>query len=147
MRAVKLSCVVSVLSLLFVVTGCSSGSSGDGDAAATKSTTVALPEVAASEFEDMTGKGAITITVKDNTFSPQYVTVSPGTKITFDNKGRNPHNVIPVEKDEFDKIPTDALQPGDQATIVIDDVGLDAYYCSLHGTATAGMTGRIQVAN
>ena len=43
------------------------------------------------------------------------MTVSPGTKITFDNKGRNPHNVIPVDEDQFEAIPTDEFQPGDTA--------------------------------
>jgi plastocyanin len=119
---------------------------GEEDSSGGADPTAGLPEVAESEFEDLTGEAQITIDAKDNVFEPEYVTVSPGTEITFENRGRNPHNVVPAAKEQFETIPADQLQPDDTATIVFDEPGIYPYYCSLHGTASAGMVGRIRVA-
>lgn len=133
-----------VLFVALVAAAC--GGDDGGSSSGADDPAAGLPEVADSEFVDMTGEAAITIDAKDNKFDPQFVTVSPGTKVTFDNVGRNPHNVIPVDKDQFDAVPTDEFQPNDTATIQFDDAGLYPYYCSLHGTPSAGMDGRIRVA-
>ena len=105
-----------------------------------------LPAVADSEYEDSTGQDAVEIDVRDNTFGPQYITVSPGTEITFTNNGRNPHNALPVEEGAFEDVPVDELQPDDQAARSFDEPGDYPYYCSLHGTPSRGMVGRIRVA-
>jgi plastocyanin len=135
--------VVLAVTVLAVACG---GGDGDSDSSA-NDPTADLPAVADSEFVDMTGKSEVVIEAKDNKFEPQFVTVSPGTKITFENKGRNPHNVIPVDKSQFEAVPTDEFQPDDSATISVDDAGVYPYYCSLHGTPSAGMDGRIRVAD
>lgn len=96
-------------------------------------------------FEDLTGQEAVVIQTRDNSFDDQYVVVSPGTEVTFDNRGRNPHNAIPATDGAFAEIPTDALQPGDEVARTLEEPGEYAYYCSLHGTKTAGMTGTIVV--
>ena len=115
---------------------------GGSDASSDAESTLTVPE---SEWVDETGKGSITILTRDNTFTPQYVKVSPGTKIVFDNKGRTAHNVIPSVDDQFEAIAVDDLQPGDQATLVLEGAGEYPYYCSLHGTKTKGMIGAITV--
>ena len=120
---------------------------GDGDSDAANDPTADLPKVADSEFVDMTGKSEVVIDAKDNKFEPQFVTVSPGTKVTFENKGRNPHNVIPVDKSQFEAVPTDKFQPDATGEITVDDAGVYPFYCSLHGTPSAGMDGRIRVAS
>lgn len=108
--------------------------------------TSSLPPVPASEYVDQTGKAEITIQVVDNSYRTQYTKVSPGTKVTFKNLGRNPHNVISVTSGQFTDIPTDKLQPGDSGTITVPDTpGEVPYYCSLHGTPRAGMNGRLLV--
>lgn len=141
-----------ILPVLLLLVALLASCGGDGDGAegggggGGNDPTADLPEVPDSDFEDMTGKSAITIDAKDNVFDPQFVTVSPGTKITFENVGRNPHNVIPVDKAQFDAVPTDQFQPDDVATLVFDEPGVYPYYCSLHGTPSAGMDGRIRVA-
>ncbi len=129
-----------------VAVGCGDEST-DGGSSAAPDPTEELPEVPDDEFVDMTGQAEIVIEARDNTFVPQFVTVSPGTEITFDNKGRNDHNVIPVDESQFEAIPTDELQPGDTAVLTFDEPGLYPYYCSLHGTPSAGMDGRVRVAD
>lgn len=132
--------LVLLIAVAVVVVACGGDEGGGGDP------TEGLPEVADSEFEDLTGQTEIVIEAKDNVFDPEYVTVSPGTEITFDNRGRAPHNVVASSKGQFETIPADELQAGDTATIVFDEPGIYPYYCSLHGTASAGMIGRIRVA-
>jgi len=116
-----------------------------GESSSTPSTTP-LPKVSSSEYVDQTGKAAVTIQVVDNSFRTQYTKVSPGTKVTFKNMGRNPHNVISVTSGQFTDIPTDKLQPGDSGTITVPGKpGEVPFYCSLHGTPRAGMNGRLLV--
>lgn len=125
--------------------GCASDQDA-GDAQAPE-TDVELPEVPDEEFVDATGEDTVTIQARDNTFTPQYVTVSPGTAVRFDNVGRNVHNAIPVAEGAFDEVTTEEFEPGDEVEVTFDAPGLYPYYCSLHGTETRGMVGRIRVAD
>ena len=136
-RPARLLAAAGLLALL-VVPACAENSSPP--------TTTPLPKVPASEYTDQTGKAEVTIQVVDNSFRTQYTKVSPGTKVTFRNLGRNPHNVISVTSGQFTDIPTDKLQPGDSGTITVPTTpGEVPYYCSLHGTPRAGMNGRLLV--
>ena len=126
--------------------GSNSAGSPDPSASPGDQATQGLPEVPHSKFVDKTSLPEVTVIVKDNVYSPQYITVSPGTKVVFNNQGRNPHNVIPVQKGAFEQIATDDLQPDEQAQVIFDEPGMYPYYCSLHGTPKAGMNGRVQVA-
>lgn len=134
--------VLSLLGLALLAAACGGDDGGSGDSSALDG----LPPVEDSEYEDLTGQAEVVIEARDNKFEGKYVIVSPGTKITFDNKGRNPHNVVPVDKEQFETIAADDLQPGDTASLQFDGAGDYPYYCSLHGTPTAGMDGRIRVA-
>ncbi len=140
---------VALLSIFVLVASCSNAASkaSPGDSASSgEVATQGLPALAQSEFVDMTAQAEVTVIAKDNVFSPQYITISPGTKVIFVNRGRNPHNVIPVQASQFEQIATDDLRPDDQAPLVLDEPGMYPYYCSLHGTPKKGMNGRIQVA-
>ena len=134
-----------VMLVAVVAAACGGDDGGSGSSVSTIDPAANLPEVPDSEFVDMTGTPEVLIEAKDNKFEPQFVTVSPGTEVTFENKGRNPHNVIPVVDDQFEAVPTDEFQSGDTAVITFDDAGFFPYYCSLHGTPSAGMDGRIRV--
>lgn len=135
--------------LALAVTGCS----GDSDSATTTTAEVATPTVdlATVTFEDQTGKPEVAIDAVDNNFEPQYVEVSPGTKVTFRNDGRNSHNVIPIGSGGFDEIATDDFEPGTEVevtfgqTATFEEPGDYHYYCTLHGTTNKGMIGAIRV--
>lgn len=114
------------------------GCAGDSADEASSTTT-------AGDFEDMTGEASVVIQARDNAFVPEHVVISAGTEVTFDNRGRNPHNALPVDEGAFTEVPTEDLQPGDEATVAFDEPGEYPYYCSLHGTETAGMIGTIRV--
>jgi plastocyanin len=121
--------VAAALALGLGVTAC--GSSGGSDGAS----------------DDTLGpvqSGSVAVTAEDNNFVPQTLTVAEGTEITFTNDGRNQHNVIAVEDTPF-SAETASFEPGESFTWKASKPGTYRYYCSIHGTATAGMTGTIQV--
>jgi plastocyanin len=121
--------VVASLALGFGLAACAG--SGSSDAASTAT----LGPVQS---------GAATVTAEDNNFVPQQLTVTEGTEVTFTNDGRNQHNVIAVESTPF-SVETASFEPGESFAWKASVPGTYRYYCSIHGTATAGMTGTIQV--
>ena len=88
-----------------------------------------------------------TITAIDNNFEAQTTTVTAGTTITFENGGRNTHNVVP----EGDPKATTwgaldaAFAPKATYSHTFDTPGTYVYYCTIHGTPRAGMFGTIIV--
>jgi plastocyanin len=94
---------------------------------------------------DMRGQAAITVEVDDNTFAPKEIKVSPGTKITWTNKGFNAHNVTPVAAGQFDAVPTGGLDPGASADRTLATPGVYRYYCTIHGSPTKGQRAAIVV--
>jgi plastocyanin len=81
----------------------------------------------------------------DNSYRLPDVEVSAGTEIWWTNNGRNDHNVLPVNDDEAWGVDTEDFTPGDEYRHVFDTPGVYLYYCSIHGTNTAGMIGSVTV--
>lgn len=83
----------------------------------------------------------------DNNFLPQAVTVVAGTEVSWRNNGRNDHNVIPADDPTASTwgVLEELFAPKDEYSYVFDRVGTYVYYCSIHGTAEAGMFGAIVV--
>lgn len=82
----------------------------------------------------------------DNSFAPEEITIPAGAEIVFTNRGRNDHNVVPVDEDQDWTIEVDDFKPGAPPIPVrFTEPGTYDYFCSIHGTATAGMTGSITV--
>ncbi|MEO0492875.1 MAG: plastocyanin/azurin family copper-binding protein [Actinomycetota bacterium] len=95
---------------------------------------------------DFTGLAQIDLDIQDNAFTQRVVVVSAGTEITWTNQGRNEHNVRPAIEGAFEPISTlDLAEKGDSASLRFDAPGDFPYFCSLHGTATNGQTGRVIV--
>ena len=102
-------------------------------------------DVADSSFAAETGKAEVRVRVIDNTFEPQYVTVTAGTKVTWTNDGRNIHNIVPSNDGGFAKVTTADFGPGKSHQVTFDAPGDYAYYCSVHGTKKSGQNGVIRV--
>jgi plastocyanin len=81
----------------------------------------------------------------DNNFRAENIQVAPGTTITWTNDGRNQHDVLPVEGDAWG-VEVEGFQPGDDYEHTFTEPGVYHYYCSIHGTTTAGMIGTVVVA-
>lgn len=90
---------------------------------------------------------SVEITVIDNSYDPEAIEVQAGTEVVFSNRGRNDHDVLPVDdaQDALTIVLAD-LPPGATVTRRLTEPGTYDYYCSIHGTATAGMIGTITVA-
>jgi plastocyanin len=71
-------------------------------------------------------------------FTPDVVTVKPGTTVTFQNHDDIPHLVV----DTAGKFRSKALDTNDTFQVTLDEPGEYAYYCGLH----PHMKGRIVVA-
>jgi plastocyanin len=84
------------------------------------------------------------VTALDNSFRPENIGVATGTEVIWTNKGRNEHNVLHVEGDDWG-VEADDFQPGAVYSHTFDEAGVYHYYCSIHGTTDAGMIGTIVV--
>lgn len=126
-RRVLLPFVLVLTSLLAI-----SCSGSGGDAASTTSVTQPVQS------------GAVAISAVDNNFRPQHVTVTKGSTITWTNDGRAEHNIVAVGPTPF-HVDTKSFPPGSTYSWVADHTGTFNYYCSIHGTQTAGMFGSVTV--
>jgi len=88
---------------------------------------------------------AVEILAIDNSFDPEESQVAAGTEVTFVNNGRNDHNVVPEDEDAEWAIDAADFAPGDEASFTFEDPGVYRFYCSIHGTLTAGMPGVLVV--
>jgi plastocyanin len=82
-----------------------------------------------------------TVEMRDDAFSPTLVRIDPGGAVTWVNRGRNPHNVLADDASWTSPI----LQLGDSYTQRFPKEGVFPFYCSLHGSAGAGMIGVVIV--
>ena len=90
------------------------------------------------------GAPVVTVEARDNTFNPERVEIAPGTSVRWVNVGRNSHNVLHVEGDDFG-VKTSNFRPGKEYTYRFDKPGTYSYWCSLHGSRTRGMVGTVTV--
>ncbi|MCC6225595.1 MAG: hypothetical protein IT195_04240 [Microthrixaceae bacterium] len=132
---------MAILLSLFALGAAACG--GDESGGNSPSTSVAI---ASDEFSDVTGESEVDVSVVDNEFVDPYITVSPGTKVTWIHEGRNPHNILSLIKNTF-RADVDDFGVGDTYTYEFDKPGDYPYYCSVHGTAKLnGQAGVVRVA-
>lgn len=86
----------------------------------------------------------VTVDAIDNSFRPEALTVAPGTEVLWTNRGRNDHDIVPVDDDGFG-VDAEQFGPGATYRYRFTEPGEYPYYCSLHGTKTRGMVGKIVV--
>jgi plastocyanin len=84
------------------------------------------------------------VSALDNSFMPENIRVTAGTEVVWTNKGRNEHNALHVDGDDWG-VEVDDFQPGDVYSHTFDEPGVYRYYCSIHGSTDAGMIGTVVV--
>ena len=96
--------------------------------------------------EPVTLVEGVTVEVQavDNTFRPDAIEVAAGTEVVWTNDGRTDHDIRMVDGDDFGVDRAD-FAPGDEYSYRFTEPGSYAYYCTLHGTESAGMTGSVEV--
>ena len=78
---------------------------------------------------------------RDFSFSPQPITVPPGTTIVWTNTGKAPHSVT-ADDNSWD---SGRINPGQQFSRTFDTPGTYGYYCFFHGGPSQGMFGTVVV--
>lgn len=95
---------------------------------------------------DMTGKSAVEIDAQGgNQFSPAYIRIDAGTKVTWVNKDSIAHNVK-RSADALDfgapfGVDAGQFNPGDSYAFTFNKPGEYPYTCTIH----AGMSGKVTV--
>ncbi|MFO1209845.1 MAG: cupredoxin family copper-binding protein [Amaricoccus sp.] len=84
------------------------------------------------------GSPTVTVSIENFTFSPETVTVAPGTTVTWVNRDDIPHLVVDTGKGFRSK----ALDTGDSYSFTFASPGSFEYFCALH----PHMTGKVVVA-
>jgi plastocyanin len=80
----------------------------------------------------------------DNLFRPDRIEITSGTEVRWTNRGREAHDVFPVEGSDWG-VGTGAFPPGATYSHIFGDVGEVSYYCAVHGQPGFGMIGTIVV--
>jgi plastocyanin len=121
---------------------------GDGGRAASDGAAAEGPD---AEGPDAEAPDTVVITTDpapvnalDNSFMPENIQVKAGTEVVWTNKGRNEHNALHVDGDDWG-VEVDDFQPGDVYSHTFDEPGVYRYYCSIHGSTDAGMIGTVVV--
>ncbi len=139
----RLAPIAAAIALLVVAAGCGGGtkSEASGLASPGDSTPADVPD----DVVVVDGADAQVIAL-DNTFRAADIQVKPGTTVTWTNRGRNGHDVLPAEGDAWG-VGADGFAPGGVYSTTFDHPGVYHYYCSIHGTAASGMVGTVVVAD
>ena len=128
---------VSATFVVVAATGCASDPSDVP--------TASQSPVAVTNAPDVVKTGVVVrIPAIDNNFRPKDSTAKVGDTVTFVNKGKNDHNVLPKTGTEWGT-DVDGLKPGESYSYVFSKPGVYPYYCSIHGTNRVGMIGSITV--
>jgi len=121
---------------------------GDGGRAASDGAAAEGPD---AEGPDAEAPDTVVITTDpapvnalDNSLMPENIQVKAGTEVVWTNKGRNEHNALHVDGDDWG-VEVDDFQPGDVYSHTFDEPGVYRYYCSIHGSTDAGMIGTVVV--
>ena len=86
------------------------------------------------------------VTARDNEFDIENIQVAAGTTVVWANQGQQDHNILPSGDGDGDwGVQVDGFQPDATYEHTFESPGTYRYYCSLHGTETAGMTGAVVV--
>ncbi|MFD7955831.1 cupredoxin family copper-binding protein [Streptomyces ardesiacus] len=115
--AVRLAAAGSCALALTTRPGCSDGGGGGGDGATEPASR--SPASAGTQ-----------VTIKDFTFQPASLTVSPGAKVTVVNKDSTTHTLTASKGGSFD---TGDIAPGRSATFTAPSTAGDfPYTCTIH---------------
>lgn len=81
------------------------------------------------------------VNVTDNQFVPDEVQIATGGKVTWTWAGSNDHNVIWVSGGFADS----GTQSSGSHEVIFGASGSYDYYCSIHGSPSSGMRGKVEV--
>ena len=106
--------------------------------------TVVVPLVGATPAgaADPPRSGKVPVTVGDNFFQPEDVTITAGSQIVWKNKGKILHN---VKADKGTPFKTRTIPVKGSYKVRFKKPGTYGYYCTFHGGPGSGQHGTITV--
>jgi plastocyanin len=143
---IRLRTLGSVLAAIAVLGACGDDSP-TSDTVGTTIAAVTIPALESTEAPAETyppNGEVVNVLSLDNTFRPETIEISAGTEVVWTNGGRNDHNVLPVEGDDWG-VQAEDFVPQDVYSHVFTTPGTYPYYCSIHGTTEVGMIGTVIV--
>lgn len=132
---------------LTALVGCGPDGSDVPVVAATPTTTANASAVNAPTVNTRAvNKTGVTVNViaMDNTFRAKDTKARVGDTVTFTNKGKNDHDVLPQVGNDWGVHIAD-FHPGETYSYVFTAPGVYPFFCSIHGTNLKGMVGTITV--
>ncbi|MCU1351554.1 MAG: plastocyanin [Acidimicrobiales bacterium] len=89
----------------------------------------------------------VQVVALDNVFGKAGadVRVPVGASVEWINRGRNGHDIVPIDSGASFGVGQAAFTPGKRHAARFDKPGVYRYFCDLHGNKSGGMTGRIVV--
>jgi plastocyanin len=93
------------------------------------------------------GTGGTDITIQNFAFTPQTITVKPGTTVTWTNKDSVPHNIVSTDGPSLTVTPkfnSGTMSQGQTFSFTFAKAGTYFYECSIHANIPA-MHARIVV--
>ena len=136
---------VAITALLAVSCGDDSDRAGDDDETTETATAQTIDVVDRRGQASDSNYPEVDVRVIDNEFVDGEIRIDPGVTVAWQNDGRVEHNIVTVSEEPDFGVDTDAFGPGSEHEFRFTEPGVYPYYCSLHGTADAGMTGTIVV--
>ena len=95
---------------------------------------------------EQTGAGTVVeVAAVDNVFKPETIEVKPGTKVVWTNEGRNNHDIVPVAANGNWGVALEEFGADAVYSHTFTEPGAYDYYCTVHGTKTRGMIGKVVV--
>lgn len=153
--------VVGVVALVALLSSCGSDGPDTDVARDGAETPAAVADASIDSAVDMTadagdaagaGDGGVApngeiveVRALDNTFIAEEITVAAGTEVRWENRGRNDHDIVPVDDTQDWGVALEDFTPGDAYSHVFTAPGVHRYYCTVHGTADVGMVGVVIV--
>lgn len=132
---------LGVLGVAVLLGACGdSGDDGDRTSGTTTTADATTTTAADAPVEGATAE----VSTLDNSFRPEELEVAAGTEVVWTNDGRNDHNVLPAEGEDWG-VEAEDFAPGSTYRHRFTEPGTYDYYCSLHGTTTKGMVGTVVV--
>ena len=113
-------------------------------AATTQATTVATIVPTVQVTATILNQTNVSITIRNFAFSPQYVTISKGTTVTWTNLDSTPHQIInnPTGTAGLGQLfRSSPLETGQSFSYTFTSTGMFPYHCNIH----PNMVGKFQV--
>ncbi len=89
------------------------------------------------------GGGAGDVTMGDNFFDPEGITIDAGTTLTWANEGSDTHTATPDDSESWDD---QDVTPDQSFSVTFDEPGVYYYHCIYHGAPGDGSSQGAQMA-